>query len=179
MATERVNHPTVMDLQHTVYSFAQETFGQGREDAAWKKLFEELGEVLKDPTSPGEWGDVFILLLDMATIYQVDVGQATLDKLEVIRQRVWARTATGTFQHVPGAERTPTDAVSWRAQCQGGPLAGRTVERPGERPEKWVPSLEEAPPAQIAGHYEYIRTDRGMDKRDVHVYGWVFGGEAF
>ena len=89
----------IADLQARVWQFAEETFGKGREDAAWKKLFEEIGETLKSPYDPLEWGDVFIMLLDLASIYDVDAGSATLDKLDIIRRRSWRRTATGTYQH--------------------------------------------------------------------------------
>jgi hypothetical protein len=116
---------TVTALQAAVFAFAEQAFGPGREDAAWKKLFEELGEVLKKPRDPMEWGDVFILLFDLARIYGIDVDAATLGKLELIKDRVWRQTETGTYQHVPGAS-----AAADRAAClfyvvvDGGPLAG-------------------------------------------------------
>lgn len=100
---------TVQALQDEVHAFAEETFGPGREDAAWKKLFEELGETLKNPRDPSEWADVFILLLDLAKLYGVDVGEASVQKMAVLRTRVWTKTETGVMQHVPGAVKTSPD----------------------------------------------------------------------
>lgn len=166
---------SVRDLQKEVFEFAEKTFGPGREDAAWKKLFEELGEVLKDPRSPGEWGDVFILLLDLATIYGVDVDEATRAKLAVIAQRVWNRTETGTFQHVPGAVKPP-ELFQHRAVFEGGPWHGtngmQTTDP--EVPSAFRPGgLGENP-----GCYVLQRKDRSMDKQTVYVFKWDSDMEA-
>lgn len=164
MQTE--NDITVADLQKQVHEFAEKTFGPGREDAAWKKLFEEIGETLKNPEDPAEWGDVFIMLLDLATMYKVDVGTATLGKLELIRNRVWQRTATGTFQHVPGAEKLPE--ANYTAVFEGGPLAqtGSHV-LPGEAPSACCPAGHTGP-----GAYTLARKDRGLDGKTLFVYKW-------
>lgn len=160
--------PTIRDLQKQVFDFAEATFGPGREDAAWKKLFEELGETLKSPRDPNEWGDVFILLFDLATIYGVQVDEATLGKLELIRNRVWNRTETGTFQHVPGAEKTP-QAPTHRVVFQGGPLAsaGPTGLAIDEVPSAYCPAGHRGP-----GCYILQRKDWGMDKQWTYFFTW-------
>jgi hypothetical protein len=161
---DRINQ--VRDLQREVFEFAEKTFGPGREDAAWKKLFEELGEVLKKPRDPDEWGDVFILLFDLATIYGVSVDEATRGKLAIIAARVWNRTETGTFQHVPGAEKLPE--VHYHALFEGGPLAqtGSHV-LPGEAPSASCPAGHTGP-----GAYLLTRKDRGLDGKTLFVYKW-------
>ena len=93
---------TVSSLQRQVHEFAEEVFGPYRQDSAWKKLFEEIGKTLKNPEDPAEWADVFILMLDLATMYGIDVGPAIVEKLHVLRSRTWRRTLTGTMQHIPG-----------------------------------------------------------------------------
>lgn len=160
--------PTVADLQKQVLEFAEATFGDKREDAAWKKLFEELGEVLKKPRDPGEWGDVFILLFDLAAIYGVDVASATTDKMAVIKDRVWNRTETGTFQHVPGAVKPP-ERYTHDGIFNGGPYHGSTsfeTPSPDEIPTAF------SPPCDLPGCYVLERKDRGMGGRVVYVYKW-------
>lgn len=169
---------SVMALQQSVFEFAEQTFGAGREDAAWKKLFEELGEVLKAPREPGEWGDVFILLFDLASIYGVDVDAATRDKLAVIRDRVWKRTETGTFQHEPGAVKT-VELPRCNAVFEQGPWALRGVllvnlEADGTPPKSVRPPGME----RIPGIYWYSRQDRGLSGMPIHVYYWDHSHEV-
>lgn len=160
---------TVSALQQEVFEFAEKTFGAGREDAAWKKLFEELGEVLKSPRDPAEWGDVFILLFDLATIYGVQVDEATRTKLATIANRVWNRTETGTFQHVPGAEKAP-DHVYHRVVLAGGPLS--SAEQLATPPDEPVPSAFSPPGHAGPGCYVLERKDRGMDRKPTYYYKW-------
>lgn len=161
---------TVADLQKQVHKFAEKTFGKGREDAAWKKLFEELGEVLKKPRDPSEWGDVFILLLDLATVYDIDVEAATLSKLEAIRVRVWRRTETGTFQHIPGRVADQQFEEVPAVFMGGGPHENFSaiLVPVGEAP----PSAFCPPGWQGPGGYELLRVDRGPDRRSHCVYIW-------
>lgn len=161
--------PTIRDLQKQVFDFAEATFGPGREDAAWKKLFEELGETLKSPRDPNEWGDVFILLFDLATIYGVQVDEATLGKLELIRNRVWNRTETGTFQHVPGALKEPTPPVH-RVVFQGGPAA--TAQGYDHVPWEEVPTAFSPAGHCGPGCYVLQRKDWGMDRQYTYYFAW-------
>lgn len=91
---------SVPALQSTVHGWANATFPGRQQAAAWLKLFEELGEVIKSPHDPLEWGDVFIMLLDLATMNGVDVMTAVLSKLEINQRREWRQLATGVFSHV-------------------------------------------------------------------------------
>lgn len=90
---------TMTSIQAVVVEWAARTFGPDRENAAWKKLFEEIGEVLKNPSESGEWGDVFILLYDLASMYGVEPNAAVIQKLEAMAGRTWYKTRTGTMQH--------------------------------------------------------------------------------
>lgn len=116
---------TVRELQDQVHAFAEHTFGPGREDSAWKKLFEEIGETLKNPRDPGEWADIFIVLLDLAKMYGVDVGEASVAKMEVNRARRWTKTETGVMQHIPGTGEP--DTVGGRTDVPGVALSGRPL----------------------------------------------------
>lgn len=168
MSTEP-NEVSVIELQRQVWAFAEHTFGAGREDAAWKKLFEELGEVLKKPRDKDEWGDVFILLFDLATVYGVDVADATQGKLDIIKQRVWNRTETGTFQHVPGATKPPP-ITTYAASFIGGPsdrCTALSVPAGEDAPTAWCPSGHDGP-----GCYVLLRKDKGLNGGAFYVYSW-------
>jgi len=88
-------------LQGEVKEWADATFPHRMPAIAWMKLFEELGEVIRAPLDKSEWADVFILLLDLATIYGVDDLHAVIRaKIEVNKSRTWRPTHTGTLQSV-------------------------------------------------------------------------------
>lgn len=160
---------TVLELQEQVHAFAEETFGPGREDAAWKKLFEEIGETLKNPRDPSEWADIFIVLLDLAKMYGVDVGAASVAKMAVNRERVWTKTETGVMQHVPGAEKTPTLPIH-RVVFQGGPAA--TASGYDHVPWEEVPSAFSPAGHSGPGCYVLQRKDWGMDKQWTYFFAW-------
>lgn len=83
---------TIWSLQEAVTKWAHDTFGEHRTEAAWKKLFEELGEAIRNPSDPMEWADLFILLLDLASIYGVkDLTAAIYKKMAVNSKRTWER----------------------------------------------------------------------------------------
>ena len=91
---------TPEELGSIVMEWADETFGVDRdENSTWKKLFEELGEVIRNPDDPAEWADVMILMLDLAARHSVKLTPAILAKMEVLRGRVW-ETRNGVFSHV-------------------------------------------------------------------------------
>lgn len=88
----------IRDLSAAVHDWASSTFGPNRETKAWKKMFEELGEVIKDPDDPMEWGDLFILLLDLAMIHKINVASSIAMKMEVNFDRKW-REVHGVMCH--------------------------------------------------------------------------------
>lgn len=91
---------TPEELGSIVMEWADETFGVDRdENSTWKKLFEELGEVIRNPDDPAEWADVMILMLDLAARHSIKLTPAILAKMEVLRGRVW-ETRNGVFSHV-------------------------------------------------------------------------------
>ena len=157
---------TVLELQSEVAAFAEKAFGPDREDAAWKKLFEEIGETLKNPDDPSEWADVFIILLDLATLHGVDVDSATRAKIEVIKNRVWVQTSTGTFQHVPGAVQAPPKQ-RYTNVCSGGPCSALTFFTSHPMDQNWQPDDHEG-----LGAYVLDRVDRGMDKVSRCIWEW-------
>lgn len=89
----------IKELQHSVSSWADETFPGRPMQSALLKLYEEIGEMVRDIGNPSEHADVYILMLDISHMAGVDVEQAILAKLEVNRQRAWRKTGNGTMQH--------------------------------------------------------------------------------
>lgn len=99
----------VAQLTQEVVQWANSVFPNRKPQSALLKLFEETGELVKDPSDAGEYADIFIMLLDLADMHGVDVVKAIRDKLALNRQRTWTTTATGTLQHVVGD--TPIDPL--------------------------------------------------------------------
>ncbi len=91
----------IAQLQQDIHDQANRLFPKRTPSKAWLKLYEEMGEVIKDPNNPDEWGDVFILLFDLAKIHGIDIRVAVEQKMEILDGRTWVETPTGTYQHVP------------------------------------------------------------------------------
>ena len=87
------------ELTREVVDWADNAIPERTAASALIKMFEEIGELTKDLRSPGEYADVMIMLLDLAHMHEVDIGQAVRDKMAVNRSRTWAITETGTYQH--------------------------------------------------------------------------------
>lgn len=90
----------INQLTTDIITWADSVFPQRTSESALLKLFEEVGELVKDPRDPGEYADICIMIFDLAKMNGVeDLAQAIRDKLAVNKQRVWKRTLTGTLQH--------------------------------------------------------------------------------
>lgn len=92
---------TLTRLQDDVFDTANQLFPDRKQPSAFLKLYGEVGEIIDNPSDPGEWADVFILLLDLARINNIDVEKAVRDKMAVLRRRQWFRDEMGVFQHKP------------------------------------------------------------------------------
>ena len=89
----------VQELTRQVVDWADWAFPERTPTSALIKLYEEIGELSRDLRSPGEYADVFIMVLDLAHMHGVDVARAIRDKIEINRRRTWSRTTLGTYQH--------------------------------------------------------------------------------
>jgi hypothetical protein len=86
-------------IQLMVHRWAEKTFGKGREDKAWRKMFEEMGETIKAPDDPLEWADLFIILFDLAEIHGINLVEAIHRKMAINEGREWTETH-GIMTHV-------------------------------------------------------------------------------
>lgn len=92
----------IAQLTQEVVEWADSVLPDRKPQSALLKLFEETGELVKDPASAGEYADICIMIFDLAHMHKVDLSKAIRDKLELNRRRTWTTTASGTLQHFPG-----------------------------------------------------------------------------
>lgn len=87
-------------LAQDVFDWADFTFPHRTLGSMALKLYEEIGEMLKDPHDHSEFADVMILLLDHAKIYEIDIEVAIRDKLAINGSRTWEINENGVMSHV-------------------------------------------------------------------------------
>lgn len=90
----------IKTIQDEISAWADEAFPDRPMQSALLKLYEEIGEMVRDIRNPSEHADVYILMLDISKMAGVDVEDAILRKLSVNRSRTWKRTNNGTMQHL-------------------------------------------------------------------------------
>lgn len=90
----------IRELQVLIKDWADKRFPNRTVQTCLLKLYEEIGELVKDPGSPQEHADIFIMLFDLAAMYDIDIADAVRAKMEVNKQRKWRLTESGTMQHV-------------------------------------------------------------------------------
>lgn len=92
---------TLKAFQRGVTKWADRVFPNRTPDEILKKLLIEVEELVEDRVTADEYADVLILVLDLASQYNIDVERAVLDKMAVNEHRRWRRDpATGTMQHI-------------------------------------------------------------------------------
>lgn len=91
---------TVRHMQQSIHQWAEETFPGRPIHSALVKLFEEIGEVIKEPHKEEEWADVLILWFDLASMHGVDLVSAVSNKMAVNRARKWAVDDNGLMSHI-------------------------------------------------------------------------------
>jgi NTP pyrophosphatase (non-canonical NTP hydrolase) len=79
----------VRQLQDRIVDWADQNFPNRTTADILLKLYEELGEYARDPKSAPEFGDIMILLLDVARINDIDITKAVNDKMDINEQRKW------------------------------------------------------------------------------------------
>lgn len=158
---------TMVEIQESVHAWANRQFPRREPSIAWMKLFEELGEVIRDPTDALEWADVFIVLFDLARIYGVrDLEQAIKDKMAINEKRTWSTSRTGVMVHVRECERCDYgDADELQACRKCGAHIGLDAHTvpPMHAQDDWTEEMQHGPfPAVHAGM-----------KYDEHI-GWAW-----
>lgn len=99
------------DVAEYINAWANQTFpGRAPKAALTKLVMAEIPELLIHLQKEGEEGigqelaDCFILLMDLAVIWKVDLPNAIRSKMAMNESRVWTKDAeTGHYQHVEPA----------------------------------------------------------------------------
>ena len=125
----------IKTLTKDIVNWADSVFPNREPAAALLKLFEEVGELVRNPESPGEYADICIMLFDLAAMHKVDLSQAIVEKMAINRSRRWTVTKNGTMQH----KDQPIDGTCTMRQAY---LYGMRDAREGNRrnPGNNVPS---------------------------------------
>lgn len=91
----------VRELQAEIKEWADSVFpDRTAYGALCKLMLEEIPEFALAVNDPGEYADIVILVLDIATLNGIDVESAVRDKMRKNRARTWAIDgATGMMKH--------------------------------------------------------------------------------
>lgn len=89
----------IRQLTEQIVQWADSVFPDRKPESALLKLFEETGELVRDPTAAGEYADICIMVFDLAHMHGIDLAAAIREKLEINKHRDWVKTKTGTLQH--------------------------------------------------------------------------------
>ncbi len=96
--------PNIQQLTNRIVGWADKTFPNRTQQSALLKMYEEIGELVKDPKKPDEYADICIMLFDLAAMNGVNIAQAVEHKMYVNEHRTWRETETGTMQHLSDEE---------------------------------------------------------------------------
>lgn len=138
----------IQTLTNEIVTWADSVFPDRQPQSALLKLFEETGELVRDPSSAGEYADICIMVFDLANMHGVDLAQAIREKLEINRARVWNRTSTGTLQHHPQNNNFPDCWVV----IENGRIIG-THDEPGHL--NGIEAVRYVPAEQFEDSFEY------------------------
>lgn len=116
-------------VQDEITRWATEQFPHRTDHhAIFKLMVEEIPELAMHKKEKGteeigtELADCFILLLDLASLWEVDVVEAIRSKMAINYERTWNADVNGIMQHVPPAP-APVRPL------EGTPITG--IECPG------------------------------------------------
>lgn len=92
-------------IQEAVFGWAESVFPDRTDASMFLKIYKEIAELIDAQDDPikvaDEIADLMIMLLDYAKRKGVvNIGTATLMKLEVNKTRTWRKTNMGNYQHV-------------------------------------------------------------------------------
>lgn len=119
------------DAQREITRWADEQFpGRTDHQTLFKLVMHEVPELLVHKKENGvegigtELADCFILLLDLASMWDVNIVEAIRAKMEINYRRIWERDTHGIMQHVKMAPQRPD--IPRRIDHQNCPSCGKT-----------------------------------------------------
>lgn len=94
----------VAELQARIVAWADGVFpDRTAEDALKKLIMEEIPELLTSSRAddPLEWADIFILVLDIASLLKLDLIAVAHDKMSINEKRKWKKNyRSGLISHI-------------------------------------------------------------------------------
>lgn len=103
----KIDWNNLLDVQQEIHRWASEQFPHRTDHhAIYKLVVEEIPELMMHQKEKGmagiglELADCFILLMDLASIWGVDLDDAIYEKMQVNYARRWNKGANGIMQHV-------------------------------------------------------------------------------
>lgn len=104
----KIDWNSLLDVQQEIHRWASESFPQRTAFQALSKLvLHEIPELLTHEKEHGlatigtELADCFILLMDLASIWKVDLDDAIYLKMQINYKRQWTIGEGGLMQHIP------------------------------------------------------------------------------
>lgn len=92
---------TIAQWQDEVFEWANAQFpGRTLYGTVSKLVLEEMPEFLRNRSDPLEYADMLILILDIASQMDIDVGTALEMKMGINRKRTWALGPDGMYKHI-------------------------------------------------------------------------------
>lgn len=102
-----INWESLMEVQLEIFRWANEQFPHRTDHhAIYKLVVEEIPELMMHKKEKGmsgiglELADCFILLMDLACIWGVDLSVAIQEKMKINYARQWNMDANGIMQHI-------------------------------------------------------------------------------
>jgi len=92
--------PEIDKLTWEIVQWANSVFPNRSPESAFLKLYEELGELVRDPSKPLEWADVGIIILDLMHMHHINMAEVVRAKLAINKKRAWIINSLGTLQHI-------------------------------------------------------------------------------
>jgi len=91
----------IHQLQDWICEWADQQFPNRTTANVLFKLYEEIGEYARDPSSELEFADIMILLLDVARANKINIRKAIETKMTINEGRAWkVDLVTGIMRHV-------------------------------------------------------------------------------
>jgi len=137
----------IRELQNLIGRWADDVFPDRTIQSAALKLYEEIGEMLRNPSSEDEHADIYIMMFDLSRMYNIDIAEAVRRKMARNRLRQWGKTETGTLQHIEEVD------TSWYAIYEQGVDDYRRGKLPQDKDL----------PAEMAYHYMKGYYDAGSE----------------
>lgn len=146
---EATNWDSMRSVSRVINTWADSVFPDRAPEAQLSKLvMEEIPELLIHRKKQGiegigtELADCFILLMDLAVVWNVDLQEAILTKMKKNAERTWSKdTATGFYNHLEADSEHPVSGSNFTLEdsrrtaldnragfqatdCRGTPLQG-------------------------------------------------------